>query len=272
MENDPAGSGSTAALKVTAEQVRGYFNDIPSILYYTRAAHSLGLWKSERLLVDRFLPDTRVRVLEAGCGAGRVAVSLWKLGYRRVSAFDYADELIDQAQSLASDLGVDPNVFRCADATTVAGAELGLAEGEAFDAVLFMFNGLMQIPGRENRRSALRRLHALCRERAPLIFTSHDRDLADYDDGYWRAERARWDKGLQDPGLREFGDRRFQDESGQVFIHIPDRAEVLEDLAVTGWVHHVDSMRDQLAIENSAVSEFSDNCRFWVAFRGPAGT
>ena len=68
---------------------------------FTRAAHFLGLWKSERILVSRFLPDKRTPLLEAGCGAGRVSIALWKLGYRRLSAFDFASELLDQAQSLA---------------------------------------------------------------------------------------------------------------------------------------------------------------------------
>ena len=253
--------------RVTSETVRGNFNGLPSILYYTRAAHFLGLWKSERLLLDRFMPDRSTRIVEAGCGAGRVAIALWRLGYERIAAFDFAEELLDQAQSLAVQEGASSIAFARADATTVEGPELGLAPGERFAGALFMLNGLMQIPGRLNRRAALRRLWSLCGDGSPLIFTSHDRDRARDDGGFWAAEALRWSEGRQDPSLGEFGDRRFTDESGEVFIHIPDRAEILEDLASTGWRHEADAMRSDLAAESPAVVEFSDDCRFWVARR-----
>ena len=250
--------------KVTSDTVRSSFNDIPSILYSARAAHFLGLWKSERLLIDRFLPDPSARILEAGCGAGRVAIGLWRLGYRNIAAFDFASELLDQAQSLAREQGADAIEFHCADATTVEGS--AFAPGAAFQGALFMFNGLMQIPGRQDRRAALMRIHALCAPGAPFIFTTHDRENS-HDDGFWQAEAARWARGGQDPRLREFGDRQFHDESGQVFIHIPDRTEILEDLAATGWTREADTMRSALAKETPAVAEFSDDCRFWVARR-----
>lgn len=253
--------------KVTSETVRGHFNEIPSILYYTRAAHFLGLWKSERLLIERFLPEPSTRIVEAGCGAGRVAIALWRMGYRRLAAFDFASELLDQARSLAREQGAEAIAFACADATRVEPSELGVGAGDGFGGALFMFNGLMQIPGRENRRQALSRIRALCAPGAPFLFTTHDRDRSHDDGNFWPAERERWARGIQNPRLREFGDRHFNDESGTVFIHIPDRAEILEDLAATGWAHVADTMRSELVLETAAVAEFSDDCRFWVARR-----
>jgi SAM-dependent methyltransferase len=255
----------------SGRQVRESFNDIPSVLYYTRAAHFLGLWESERLLIERHLPDRQADLVEAGCGAGRVTLGLWRMGYRRLSAFDFAAELLDQAQSLAASKGADSIQFRCADATLVDLAAFGRMSGQQFAGALFMFNGLMQIPGRANRRKALSRLHALCRPSAPLLFTAHDREHASAEGAQWRAERAKWDAGSQDPMLTDFGDRRFRDESGEVFINIPSRAEVIADLESTGWMPHFDAMRSDLAKETTAVADFSDNCRFWVALRaGPA--
>ncbi len=248
-------------------EVKANFNAVSSILYYTRAAHFLGLWKSERLMIRKFLPDEDIHLVEAGCGAGRVTLGLWKMGYRRIVAFDFAGELVEQAQSLAAESGAGSIVFRCADATNAAAPELGLAPGERFGGALFMFNGLMQIPGRENRRSALRRMHALCSPGAPLIFTSHDRDKSGGEKSMWREEAERWGAGRQDPRLIDFGDRQFQDESGDVFIHIPDRAEIMGDLRETGWDPHFDAMRSELSDESRAVTDFSDDCRFWVALR-----
>jgi len=128
-----------------------------------------------------------------------------------------------------------------------------------------MFNGLMQIPGRENRRAALRGLHSVCRPGAPLLFTTHDRNSSLLERSHWRAETARWNCGDQDPRLVEFGDRYFEDQNGRTFMHLPDRTEILEDLAATGWRHEFDALRRELAQESAAVRDFSDECRFWVA-------
>jgi SAM-dependent methyltransferase len=252
----------------SGKRVQESFNDIPSVLHYTRAAHFLGLWESERLVIERHLPDRETELLEAGCGAGRVTLGLWRLGYRSISAFDFADELLDQAQSLAASKGAGSIAFQCADATRIGREAFGRGPGEEFGGALFMFNGLMQIPGRENRRQALRRIHDLCRAGAPLIFTSHDRDHSPAEAGYWRAERAKWLDGTRDPSLTDFGDRRFRDESGEVFINIPSRAEVIADLEASGWAPAFDAMRSELARETAAVTDFSDDCRFWVALRG----
>jgi hypothetical protein len=128
-----------------------------------------------------------------------------------------------------------------------------------------MFNGLMQIPGRDQRRAALRGLHAVCRPGAPLLFTTHDRNSSLLERAHWREESARWARGDQDPRLVEFGDRYFEDQNGRTFMHLPDRTEILEDLAATGWRHEFDALRRELAPESAAVRDFSDECRFWVA-------
>ena len=76
------------ANKITAETVRADFNDLLSVVHYTRAAHELGLWASERVWIERYLTDRTAPLLEAGCGAGRVTLGLWQLGYPNLTAFD----------------------------------------------------------------------------------------------------------------------------------------------------------------------------------------
>jgi len=271
--------------KVTGETVRNDFNAISTVLHYTRAAHFIGLWKSERELITRYLPDKSARLLEAGCGAGRVSVGLWHQGYRNITGFDFAAELVEQAQNLAAEQGLKEITFFQADATDLVGAlalkrpawavdppspGFGATRGngpypdDAFDGVLFMFNGLMQIPGRENRRAAMRELHRVCRPGGHFIFTTHDReDPKDLKE--WAKEAERWARGEQNPRLVEFGDRYFTDDNGNTFMHLPDRKEIFEDLAATGWLHVHDRTRNELASETPAVRNFSDNCRFWVA-------
>lgn len=256
--------------KISKETVHADYNDPVAVVHYARAAHFLGLWESERMLIARFFPDQTAPLLEAGCGAGRGTLGLWEMGYRDLAAFDFAGELLDQARSLASERAASAIRFFHADVTNLTGARLppsSLPPGGNFAGALFLFNGLMQIPGRENRRTALRELRAFCRPGAPLLFSTHDRDDSPAERKLWRQETERWARGEQDPRLVELGDRYFENEAGRTFMHLPDRTEILADLAATGWHHEFDAMRREIARESRAVLEFSDECRFWLARR-----
>lgn len=272
--------------------VRADFNALEAVLHYTRAAHRLGLWESERRLVERFFPDKSARLLEAGCGAGRATIALWELGYHELTAFDFAEELVAQARDLAARRGAAGIRFHQADATKPAqlralldpSPSCGAARRPpssvicppssaprrppSFAGALFLFNGLMQIPTRRARRAALRNIAAVLAPGAPFLFTTHDRDEPD-ELHLWRAEAKRWASGKQDPRLHEYGDRYFAHEHGRTFMHLPTRDEMLAELAATGWAHEYDAMRDDLVRETRAVKDFSDNCRFWLV-RKPA--
>ncbi len=252
---------------LSSKQVREDFNDLRAVVHYTRAAHRLGLWASERKVFEQYLPRRKTaRILEAGCGAGRATLGLYELGYKKIHAFDFAEELCAQAQSLSleREVGKAITLFH-ADARKIS--KHPEVAGLEFDAALFLFNGLMQIPRRRNRRMALRSLAACCKPGAPLIFTTHDRDHSKLERFMWKREAKLWLTGRQDPALVEFGDRYFEDDLGRTFMHLPIRSEILEDLEATGWTHEWDSMRRRISKESRAVRDFSDECRFWVAKR-----
>jgi len=260
------------ARKISSSTVRDDFNDPVAVAHYARAAHFLGLWKSERLLIERHFPDHAMRLLEAGCGAGRATLGLWDLGYRNITAFDFAAELLDQARHLLSVRGVPNSGSEAvrlveADATEPDLCQLLADKGPdrmPFDGALFLFNGLMQIPGRENRRRALGNLRAACRPGAIILFTTHDRDHSPAERVLWRLEADRWRRGEQDPRLLEFGDRYFEDEAGKTFMHRPDRKEILDDIEACGLTHRFDALRQDMVSESREVQDFADECRFWV--------
>ena len=256
---------STAVKPVRGQTVRDDFNDLRAVVHYTKAAHGIGLWESERILIERFFPDQSAHLIEAGCGAGRVSVALAEAGYQHLHAFDFAEELLAQAHSLAIERNAAITFFH-ADATRLTKSPL--LQDLRFDGALFMFNGLMQIPLRRNRRRALRQLAAVCRPGAPLLFTTHDREDSAEERALWRLEAARWAKGKQDPILREFGDRYYEEDGvGRTFMHLPVRGEILADLKATGWRHEFDEMRRRISPESRKVRDFSDECRFWAARR-----
>ncbi|WP_221029852.1 class I SAM-dependent methyltransferase [Actomonas aquatica] len=251
--------------KISFKQVREDFNDLRAVVHYTRAAHKLGLWASELAVFEKYLPPAPdAPILEAGCGAGRVSMALYESGRRNLTAFDFAEELCAMAQSLflERETGDAITLFH-ADARKVA-THPQVAD-QKFAAVLFMFNGLMQIPRRRNRRAAMRSLRALAAPGAPFIFTTHDRDHSPHERKAWWYEAKQWAAGKQDPCLVEYGDRYFEDDLGRTFMHLPDREEILADLKATGWTHTWDAMRREIAKESRAVRDFSDENRFWVA-------
>ena len=258
-------SGVSAA-KITSATVRDDFNEPATVVHYTRAAHFLGLWKSERIMIQCFFTDANAPFIEAGCGAGRVTLGLHQLGFRNITAFDFASELVEQARSLLSERAPEANIrVLHADATRLSRTDGARVPG-GYGGALFMFNGLMQIPGRENRLRALHELRAVCRAGAPLLFTTHDREHCTAAERIlWKLESERWAAGRQESRLLEFGDRYFEDETGRTFMHLPTRAEILADLSVTGWAHAHDALRSEIARESRAVLDFSDECRFWAA-------
>jgi SAM-dependent methyltransferase len=241
---------------VTGDVVSEWFGAPEAVSHYGRAAVSLGLWRAEELVFSQVF-NRDWCLLDVGCGTGRIAFGLWRMGFRRVRGIDSCPPMIDEARRLAVGLGMAVD-FEVGDAT-----DLRVAAG-AFDGAIFGFNGLMQIPGRGRRRQALAQLRRVVRAGGRLVFTTHDRDLV-AEQPYWVEERLRWQRGEQRSDYTDFGDRVLERPEGRIFMHLPDRTEVLDDLVVAGWTHEADHLRSQLANESAAVRDFSDECRFWVA-------
>lgn len=235
--------------------VKKYFDSAFTVADYSKAARQLGLWLSEEKIFTRvFEPEDSL--LELGCGAGRIAFGLHELGYTNILATDYSEEMIKRARHLAKLLEYSVP-FRVADAMDLE------FEDNVFDGAIFSFNGLMQIPKKEHRETALREIFRVIRPGAWFVFTAHDREQSEHHD-YWSEEEQRWRMGQQAKELDDFGDR-FQDTAfGIYYIHVPTVPEVETVLKRVGFRIEATVMRSEIATEPQEVTDFSDECRFWV--------
>lgn len=243
------------ALSMNSQEVQETFCNEETVDHYSRAAQRIGLWLSEEKIFRQVFPP-ETRLLEIGCGAGRISFGLWELGYRNLLGIDYAKPMIQEARRLTKILEYGTH-FHVGDATQLA------FDDESFAGAIFGFNGLMQIPSAAMREKAMQEVYRVLTPGAFFVFTTHDRELPK-SKNYWEKERLLWRKEKQDPALGEFGDRVADMEHGLSFMHVPTRDEVIALAKKAGFRMEADVLRSVIANEPVDVREFSDECRFWV--------
>jgi len=240
---------------MNSSDVKEYFEKAAVISDYARACVRVGLWESEKIIFSQcFKKDEPL--LELGCGAGRIAHNLYMSGFDDITAFDISEGMIAQAKELSEILG-DKVRYMALDALQMD------FERESFGGAIFGFNGLMQIPGRENRRAVMKKVCALLKKGAYFVFTTHDRSSARNAE-YWRKEAERWQSGRHPQNLEDFGDIYYKGEHGRIFIHSPLRDEIIADLEYAGLNLVEDITRCAVAPEPDSVREFADECIFWI--------
>lgn len=235
-----------------------YFSEVSVVEEYARAVAEVGLWLSEEKIFTRvFNPEDTL--LELGCGAGRISIGLWELGYRDLFATDVSRAMVNQARALCQLLDYEIKLG-VQDAT-----RLGFADA-TFDGALFGFNGLLMIPGRAPRRQAIEEISRVLRKGAFFVFTGHDRNLSAHH-LFWAEEQRRWDRNEQDPRLEGFGDRIVETPQGERYIHVTTVEEVETWIAGSGFRIEATVMRSEIAVEPPEVEAFSDDTRFFVLER-----
>ena len=244
---------------MNSDKVKEYYISKQVVDHYARATSSIGLWVSEERIFQRVFEDASASLLEIGCGCGRIAFGLHQLGYANLMGIDFSRNMIERARQLARTLSVGVS-FQVADATEMPFSD------NLFDGGIFGFNGLMQIPGRVQRRAALEETFRVLRSGSYFVFTTHEREMNKWKK-FWKQERKRWRKGKQSKDLGEYGDRYESTKLGELFIHVPAKQDVVEDLEAIGFKLEADVLRSRIADEPEIVRQFSDECRFWVALK-----
>ena len=243
--------------KVSSKEVLQYYQSKKVLEHYDEATRRIGLWKSEELVFRQAFPSEQGSLLELGCGTGRIAFSLWSLGYEKIWATDFSSKMIRSSLAINSVRRTSIH-FEKQDARNMS------FEDQSFHGIIFGFNGLMQIPGIQNRNQAMQEAFRLLKPDGKFVFTTHDRSMPKWKK-FWLNERKKWRRGLQDAALLEFGDRFEETPKGKLYIHVPEISEIRKALKQIGFVVEQDVLRSKIATESKLVNEYSDECRFWVA-------
>jgi len=214
--------------KVDTDFIRKSFTTEKTVSDYAKAVSEVGLWESEKMMIEKYF-NPENRILDIGCGAGRTTIGLYKLGYHLIEGLDLSEAMIVQARRISKNLNYNIS-FRVGDVACLD------YDDETFEVALFSFNGIMQIPRKENRIKVLKEIKRILKPEGYFLFTTHDRDSGKEYESFWQEEKKKWALHIQDKSLHEFGDKIIKMEERDIFLHFPTREEVISSLQEEGFI------------------------------------
>lgn len=239
--------------KIDTDFVREAFDNPKCVLDYEEAVFDIGLWVSERIMFIKYI-NTDDYILDLGCGAGRTTFGLYKRGYHLIEGLDISENMINRAKEISTKMNYKIN-FHTGNAISLD------FKDDTFNIAIFSFNGLMHIPGIDNRKKAMYEIMRVMKSGGYFIFTTYDRDMKK---NFWDIEMNKWERGEQDKRLLEFGDRIDEFSGITMFNHIPSRDEIISCTKEVGFILVEDIIRSQICDEPPEIKAFSDDARFWV--------
>ena len=229
---------------------QAHWLETETALHYARAAVRVGIWASERVLIERHFSKSQ-RILELGCGGGRVALGLLQSGYTDVIATDFSPIMVSLTRAVLADhVESWEKIVEQQDATALTYPDA------SFDGAIYAFNGLMCLPSRAHRLAALRSIHRVLKPDGILLFTAADREK-----GAYAAYRAK--EGAPDDEIP--GDRWHESDTSPVFMHSSTEAETRGELSETGFTVIECPLSTEVAADGPLVRQFAGETRFYVA-------
>ena len=64
---------------------------------YASLNYLWGLWESEKYAVSKYCSPSD-KIIDIGCGAGRISINLYELGYKNITGIDILKSMIIQAK------------------------------------------------------------------------------------------------------------------------------------------------------------------------------
>jgi len=241
--------------KVNKDFVIQSFSYENTLRQYSGDTFNIGLWELEKYLITKYF-NKEDRILDIGCGAGRTTIGMYRLGYKNIFGIDLTPVMIEEARKNTAREGAEIE-FQVDDACNLS------LKDQSFDCALFSFNGIMQIPRNENRLRAFKEICRVLKKGGVFIFTTHDRNDKEWK-WFWDEEAERWAKGKQDKRLHEFGDRVIEDNSRLIYLHFPDRKEILDYIEESGFELIEEACLFELLDESEQVKNRASRCKFWV--------
>ncbi len=213
-------------------------------------------WDSEEeVLKEYFL--RKKSVLDVGCGTGRTTIAMHFL-WLNVIWVDITPTMIENAKKIAKakELNIKYQVW---DATNLD------FEDESFDYALFSNQWWTQIPGKENRQTALQEIYRILKKEGRFIFTTHPRVFKGEFRMFWIKQWIRFYimKPLWFPiEEQDFGDRFFDRETSDTqktykdkqYIHIPKKEEVVKELKKAWFI--IRTIKEGLQISSKDIREY----------------
>jgi ubiquinone/menaquinone biosynthesis C-methylase UbiE len=236
-----------------ADDRQAHWLNPQTALHYARAAVQVGLWASEQNLINQTFPDKSAKILELGCGGGRVGLGLAKEGYDNLTMTDFSPVMVDMTQGVFAEAGIAQSA-----SIEIANACRLNYPDQSWDGVLFAFNGLMCLRGRADRLEALAEIYRVLKPGGKFLFTANDREKGEHVD-LWKNESVL-------PGCQD-GDRWHETDSTPVFMHSSTESETRQELLNAGFKIIRSPLRSEVVSENSSVKKFAGETRFYIAER-----
>ncbi|MEO9594590.1 class I SAM-dependent methyltransferase [Rhodopirellula bahusiensis] len=208
---------------------------------------------------QKVFSDTTDWMLDLGCGTGRAATELSRLG-RNVLAVDLSQSMLDHVTERAKQARAE-STDRETGAIVPLRANLVqlncLADNSAAGAVC-LFSTLGMIQGRENRRAVLRHASRIVRPGGKLLLHVHNRYASLAQSGGMRLLAKSFLQSLTSK-QRDFGDATYAYRGlPDMFLHRYSRRELIADLKNSGWqINHIHrlSLDGSQTIEESAANK-----------------
>lgn len=132
----------------------------PEVVEFWRRFSQRGLQKCEAEMLARYAPSP-ARVIDLGCGAGRVGIALKNSDYE-VTGLDLVWPMIRAARDLYAENNLQPRLLQ-ADVRSIP------CVADQYDVALIFIAALQHIPGRNARREVLAEVARIIRSGGVLI-------------------------------------------------------------------------------------------------------
>jgi len=234
------------------EGVQRTYNSSKLTQSYLDKQQFYGLSKPEWAIIKKY-SDCHDRVMDIGCGTGRVCMGLENVGYKNLVGVDVSERMI----CLASQNVLPESTIRF-ERLDIIHEEPSLKDFK----LALAFHGISPIPNRLDRIKALKNISRLLVADGIVILSTFLR--CDQDE-FWRLERERWQNKLQDKRLVDYGDRIINKEGVEIFIHIPSKKDFTELIEEAGYSLLECIEWDQLLEEGQDQEVHkAQRCTYWV--------